>query len=265
MSPAQAHHPPEYASFDGFFNNVFKTDLGTVDTPLLRRVPPVYSDGSYKPVKGERINPLTASARLMTRSADCGPDDEGLSVACGSKTGKSAFLVFFGQQVVEEILDAQRAGCPPEYFNVPIPEGHEFGSTGKIPGKSVMPLLRSRYAQSSGPGPGNPRQQLNEITPWMDGGLIYGTAKGWSHVLRTFPNGSLHPRGQLASDGDTGFGYFPARNTLRHPLANPPPPAFHAQWVDKGETTRVNRFFMLGNPRGNENAFLLSFGVVLFH
>ena len=196
----------------------------------------------------------------MTRTAACGKDANGQTIACGSKTGKSAFLVFFGQQVVEEMLDTQRAGCPPEYINVPIPEDHEYRM--KDPGHTVMPLLRSRYAQSSGSGPGNPRQQLNEITPWMDGGLIYGTAKGWSDVLRTFPNGTLHPEGKLASDEDAG--YFPARNTLRLPMANPPPPSYHSRWVKGSETAKVDRFFVLGNPRGNENAFLLSFGVVLF-
>ena len=45
----------------------------------------------------------------------------------------------------------------------------------------------------------NPRRQLNEITPWLDGGLTYGIAKGWADVLRTNSNGSLHPLGKLAS------------------------------------------------------------------
>lgn len=40
--------------------------------------------------------------------------------------------------------------------------------------------------------------QLNEITPFLDGGLVYGTSKAWTDVLRTFPNGTLAPRGQLA-------------------------------------------------------------------
>ncbi|ODN05836.1 Dual oxidase 1, partial [Orchesella cincta] len=246
---------PEYQTFDGFFNNIFQVELGAVDTPLLRRVPPVYEDGVYQPVKGKRINPFVASDELMTRTPVCGKNK---SEACGSKTGKTAFLVFFGQQVVEEVLDAQRPGCPPEYFNIEIPKDNQFNVTGK----KTLPLLRSRWSQTTGQSPGNPRQQLNEITPWIDGGLIYGTAKGWADVLRTRPNGELVQDGLLASVDDDGL--FPAYNKIRLPLANPPPPANHSDWVKQHATAKVDRFFVLGNPRGNENAFLLSFGVVLF-
>jgi dual oxidase len=135
-------------------NRLFNLSLFNLkDTPLLRRVPPVYNDRTYEPVKGNRINPFNASEELMTRSPVCGEE------ACGSKTGKSAFLVFFGQQVVEEILDAQRPGCPPEYFNIEIPESHDFQK--KNPGKTAMPFLRSRYSQATGHSPGNPRQQVH--------------------------------------------------------------------------------------------------------
>jgi dual oxidase len=77
-------------------------------------------------------------------------------IACGSRTGKTAFLVFFGQQVVEEILDAQRPGCPPEYFNIKIPKDHEFYTKDR----EEMPFLRSRWSQQTGHSPGNPRQQV---------------------------------------------------------------------------------------------------------
>ncbi|CAL8138364.1 unnamed protein product [Orchesella dallaii] len=246
---------PEFQTFDGFFNNLFQVELGAVDTPLLRRVPPVYEDGVYQPVKGKRINPFVASDELMTRRPICGNTEQ---EACGSKTGKTAFLVFFGQQVVEEMLDAQRPGCPPEYFNIEIPPNNKFNITGK----KTLPLLRSRWSQTTGQSPGNPRQQLNEITPWIDGGLVYGTAKGWADVLRTRPNGELVENGLLASVDDDGL--YPAYNKLRLPLANPPPPANHTDWVKQHATAPVDRFFVLGNPRGNENAFLLSFGIVLF-
>ncbi|OXA56851.1 Dual oxidase 2 [Folsomia candida] len=258
-NPDNESHPPEFQTYDGFFNNPFKVDLGAVG-----KVPPVYKDGTYEPVEGERINPFKAS-KLMERKPGCTQHDPLSSSGpegCGSKTGKTAFLVYFGQQVVEELLDAQRPGCPPEYFNVPIPPDHEFSSEKNESGKSEMPFLRSRWSQNSGHSPGNPRQQLNEITPWIDGGLIYGTAKGWADVLRTNPDGTLVPHGLLASVDNKG--YFPAINKLRLPLANPPPPAHHSVWTKQHETANVNRFFVLGNPRGNENAFLLSFGVVLF-
>lgn len=147
-------------------------------------------------------------------------------------------ISFLGQQIVEEILDAQRAGCPPEYFNIPIPEGHKYRVNK--PHHSELPFLRNRYDQRTGLSPNNPRQQLNEITPFIDGGLIYGTSKQWADQLRTYANGSLDPNGKLAySHG----GLFPEYNHQRLPMANPPPPFKHAEFVSKHEIYSVNRFF----------------------
>nr|XP_027216713.1 dual oxidase-like [Penaeus vannamei] len=177
-----------------------------------------------------------------------------------SKGGRTAFLLYFGQQVVEEILDAQGPGCPPEYFNIDIKSDHDFARSPRL---KVMPLLRTRYDMTTGFSPNNPRQQLNEITPYLDGGLVYGTSKGWADALRSFSNGSLAPDGLLAWHDELGEG-FPAENTQRLPMANPPPPTNHSSYVRQQETAKVDRFFKLGNPRGNENPFLLTFGIVWF-
>ncbi|XP_076057532.1 dual oxidase 2-like [Oratosquilla oratoria] len=243
---------PEYPGFDGWYNNLAKPEQGAVDTPLLRLLPPAYADGVYQPVN-RSANPFTVSRTLMQ-----GQNGE------TSTSGKTAFLVFFGQQVVEEVLDAQGAGCPPEYFNIQAPEGEDV--TDLPPGHSnirEMPFLRTRYDMRTGFAPNNPRQQLNEITPYLDGGLVYGTGKGWADVLRFLSNGELAPHGQLAWHDELGP-TFPARNVQRLPMANPPPPSKHTDWVRLGHTANVNRFFKLGNPRGNENPFLLTFGVLWF-
>ena len=64
--------------------------------------------------------------------------------------------------MVEEILDAQRAGCPIEYFNIPIPKGHpKFDPHDK--GDRHIPFLRSRYDQRTGLSPNNPRQQVRVL------------------------------------------------------------------------------------------------------
>lgn len=223
----------EYEGYDGWYNNPAHPELGAVDSPLIRILPSAYNDGVYQPVPSDddRPNPLTLSQTLMN-----GPS------GTHSRTGKNAFLVFFGQQVVEEILDAQRPACPPEYYNIPIPEEHEYRKTGH----KEMPVLRTRYAIYTGHSPNNPRQQLNEITPWIDGGLMYGTSKAWADALRSFVNGTL-----------AGSSEYPAYNEIRLPMANPPPPRDHY-------LKPVTRFFKLGNPRGNENPFLLTFGIVWY-
>ncbi|XP_044765941.1 dual oxidase 1-like [Coccinella septempunctata] len=237
----------EYEGYDGFYNNLARPDSGAIDKPLLRRWPADYEDGTYLPSGRNRPNPLELSEKLL--KGDIGTH---------SRTGKNALLVFFGQQVVEEILDAQRPACPPEYFNINIPKWHSYT---KVPGHTELPLLRTRYDQRTGLNPNNPRQQLNEITPYIDGGLFYGITKQWSDSLRMDENGNIHPNGSLASSHD---GLFPAYNTQRLPMANPPPPFHHKLFITQHETAEVSRFFKLGNPRGNENAFLLTFGIMWF-
>ncbi|KAJ8975680.1 hypothetical protein NQ317_019635 [Molorchus minor] len=243
----------EYEGYDGFYNNIARPDSGAVDRPLLRRWPAAYEDGSYTPSGSDRPNPFLLSDELL--SGDIGTM---------SKTGRNALFLFFGQQVVEEILDAQRPACPPEYFNIAIPEGHQYAKFHK-----EMPVLRTRYDMHTGYSPNNPRQQLNEITPYLDGGLVYGTSKQWSDRLRTYKNGTIDPYGRLASTED---GLFPEINSDRLPMANPPAPFYHAHYTNTHETANVNRFFNRSNnsqnswatPGGNENAFLLTFGILWF-
>uniref|UniRef100_A0A1Y1KGZ7 NAD(P)H oxidase (H2O2-forming) n=1 Tax=Photinus pyralis TaxID=7054 RepID=A0A1Y1KGZ7_PHOPY len=237
----------EFEGYDGWYNNFARPDLGAIDGTLLRRWPAAYEDGTYLPSGSKRPNPLELSEQLLE-----GP------IGSQSRTGKNALLVFFGQQVVEEILDAQRPACPPEYFNIPIPLNHSYR---KKPGHTVLPLLRTRYNQATGLSPNNPRQQINEITPFIDGGLMYGITKQWADRLRTYSNGTMDPDGLLAYSHE---GLFPEYNTDRLPLANPPPPFHHAEFVQRHELARISRFFKLGNPRGNENTFLLTYGVLWF-
>jgi len=62
--------------------------------------------------------------------------------------------------VVEEILDTQRAACPPEYINIKIPNKHPYKNKTK---HTEMPVLRTRYDQQTGYSPNNPRQQVRNM------------------------------------------------------------------------------------------------------
>ena len=65
-----------------------------------------------------------------------------------------------GQQVVEEILDAQRPGCPPEYFNISVPKDHPHLNPTND-NRTMIPLLRSRYDMGrTGYSPNSPREQV---------------------------------------------------------------------------------------------------------
>ena len=72
-----------------------------------------------------------------------------------------------GQQVVEEILDAQRPGCPREYMNVVIPKDDIRYNPDEREDRE-MPFIRSRFDQRTGLSPNNPRQQVS----WKDLDMI---------------------------------------------------------------------------------------------
>ena len=135
-----------------------------------------------------------------------------------------------GQQVVEEMLDAQRPGCIPEYEDMLVPKCHPLYDPD-CRADRYIPFLRNRYDFGTGYSPNVPRMQLNEITPWLDGGLMYGVTKAWADALRSFEGGEL-----LALNNDPLYLSLPADNTLGLPLANPPPPANHSLF-------EVNRFW----------------------
>lgn len=65
--------------------------------------------------------------------------------------------------------------------------------------------------------------QLNEISAFIDGTLMYGPNKAWTDALRSYKDGLL----AATNDTDPSEGYFPAYNEIRLPFANPPPPRDH--------------------------------------
>lgn len=69
---------------------------------------------------------------------------------------------------------------------------------------------------------------------------MYGTSRAWADQLRTYSNGTMDPNGLLATSHN---GLFPEYNTVRLPMANPPPPTLHEEFVKKHELLPVNRFF----------------------
>ncbi|XP_072030497.1 uncharacterized protein [Amphiura filiformis] len=228
----------EYEGYNGWYNNKANPSLGATDLPLSRRLPVAYSDGVYSMAGTHRPNPFEISWKAM----------RGLSGKPSFK-GKSVFLTFFSQQVVDEILNTRRSGCPVEYEYIDIPEWHEFRRNH--PHLTKMPFARTRYSFDTGISPNVPRNQVNEHTPWIDGGLVYGTTKTWADKLRSFKGG------RLADNGEEGEPQYPERNFIGLPMANPPDPVEH-------KLKDATRFFKLGNPLGNENPFLLTFGILWF-
>lgn len=68
--------------------------------------------------------------------------------------------------------------------------------------------------------------QLNEITPYIDGTLMYGVGKAWTDSIRELSE--EYPGRLKAQDPSVPISEsFPADNDIKLPMANPPPPREH--------------------------------------
>lgn len=185
-------NPSTYRSFDGSANNLSNPDWGRAGTQLRRLLEPGYTDGAT-PAGGDRPSPRVVSNALGPQT---GPMPSGKNV--------SAAFWAFGQLLAHDI-DLTGPAQPKEPFNIAVPSG-DFG--GAV---SELPFSRSVYDPATGSGPANPRQQLNEITAYVDASFVYGSDPLTAASLRkmdgsgklwTGTDGLLPTNGQLMIDSD---------------------------------------------------------------
>ncbi|GFQ64188.1 dual oxidase [Trichonephila clavata] len=226
----------EKQRYDGWYNNLGHPEWGSVESQLTRKTPAFYSDGVYMLAGEDRPSPRTLSQALMR-------GEDGLP----SLRNLTALFTFFGQVVTSEILMASEAGCPIELHKIEIDTCDNIYDKS-CKGHKFMPFHRALYDSRTGQSPNSPREQLNQMTSWIDGSFVYSTSEAWVNSMRSFQNGTLKT---------DPSGKFPPRNTARAPLINSPP----ARYLKK---LSPERMFLLGDPRSNQNPALLAFGIVFF-
>nr|XP_032809051.1 dual oxidase 1-like [Petromyzon marinus] len=233
--------------------------------------------------------PAVPNARRLSSSVMRG--ESGLP----SALNRTVLAVFFGQHIMDEIMDTRRAGCPAEFFNIPIPA--EDPAFSNSPYK-VLPFQRSQWDKTTGASTNNPRTpegdsfcfyfQVNKVTSWLDGSAIYGPSRSWCQALRTFDRGMMR-----SSDEES----LPPVSGHSLQLIDAPSPSYETG-SSTNKTVYGNRTFSIaftdskyyspntdyvellshrssqpcesvqfvvadfGNPRGNENPFLKALGTV---
>src|SRR5207237_1083506 len=95
---------------------------------------------------------------------------------------------------------------------------------------------RSTYDPATGTVPGNPRQQTNALTAWVDGSVVYGSDPARAAALRTYVGGRLK----------TSAGDLLPFNTDGLPNAN------------DAHLFPDDQLFLAGDVRANENVELTS-------
>ncbi len=161
-----------YRSIDGTGNHETHFHLGAADTVLRRMTPIDYGDGVASPAGAGRPSPRTISNALC---ADSGAGPNAL--------GASDVLWQWGQ-FLDHDIDLTEAQQPAEPFPIPVPAGDPFFDPAATGAMSIQ-LDRSAYHPGTGSDPAYPRQQVNQITHFIDASNVYGSDSVRAAALRT--------------------------------------------------------------------------------
>ncbi len=212
-----------FRSIDGSNNNPLDPDLGQTHAQLLRKTPVDYGDG---------VSSLAGSTRLMAREVS-NQIFEQVDSTPNSK-GFSDFMWVWGQFLDHDITLTPGGANPVDKAPMPIPMlDPMFDPFGT--GSSTMDFTRSTFDPTTGTDAGNPRQQVNVITPYVDASNIYG-----SDTIRA-----------AAIRGDDGKMLTSAGDFL----------PFNTAGLPNAPSTSA-RLFLAGDERANENVALTSMHTV---
>lgn len=192
----------EFRTIDGTCNNLENPLQGATDTPFARLTPPTYEDGCTAPhgrlqaQNGEIFNlgPFTGprpSARLISEHV--------IENRTQDEIPFTHLLMQFGQFLDHDLdlgpeLEEECENCTFTEICEPIfvPDIDPAFGSGTINNGKCLPLRRSLPAcDISTPGSFLPREQINALTSYIDGSMIYGSRESVERVVRAFENGLL--------------------------------------------------------------------------
>lgn len=221
--------PTDFRSFDGRNNNPSRPAWGSAGAQLRRFAPAAYADGLSAIGGANRPGPRHISNVIV----DQGSDD------IISERLLSAMIYAWGQ-FIDHDLDLTPTGGT-ELMLIPIPPGDPSFDPDNT-GTQAIYTTRSIFDPATGSSSANPRQQINTITAWLDGSMIYGSDSATAAKLRTLAGGRLK-----SSPGNL----LPLNNAAYFP-SGPPAMANDAHIVPD------DQLFAAGDVRANENIELLA-------
>lgn len=177
----------EVRSIGGFGNNLEHPMWGGVGQQERRVTSVAYSDLISAPAGDMRPNSRVISNALCAQP-----------ISVLDENGLSDFVWAWGQFIVHDTVLSMEQGAG-ELFDIAVPAGDPWfdpDGTGDV----TLSLTRSIFDPLTGTGSTNPRQQLNMISSWIDGSMVYGSDLERAAWLRTYEDGRLKVETNLLGD-----------------------------------------------------------------
>ena len=165
------------ASYDGTDNNIGNPEWGSTDVELIRLSQAEYEDGYSNPSGYGRPSARHISNQIAAQDQSIAND-----------RNMTDFVWIWGQ-FLDHDIDLTEGAEPHEEFNIQVPTGDpHFDPFGT--GNQEIGLNRSVYVKDAESSDGL-QQQINQITAFIDGSVVYGSDQDRAHALRTFSGGRM--------------------------------------------------------------------------
>lgn len=163
----------EIREIDGLDNNPLNPALGSAGSSLIRILPADYKDGASEP-RGGQINSTLPNPRVISNLLSAQPN------ATPALSRISSWFWQWGQ-FIDHDLDLTGHASPIEPFNIDVPTGDIYLDPTSA-GNREIPLSRSIFTIDGSAT----RQQINEISAFIDGSNVYGSDSLRAADLRVF-------------------------------------------------------------------------------
>jgi len=169
----------EDRAMNGMGNNPDDPTMGMAFTSLMRMMPVAYEDGIAEPAGADRPNPREISNMVCDQAGASIINDRNLSD-----------WVWQWGQFIDHDITLSEFMLPVEPFDIPVPAGDPMFDPDAT-GTAVVHLNRTVYDTNTGTDADNPRQQINQLTAFIDGSSVYGSDDERAAWLRTGVDGKL--------------------------------------------------------------------------